>query len=136
MSTFKTGFPEGTAADIAVGTEENPRNWSPAILATAITTAITVVAAERTGTTDTLVAAESGMYLYYTDSGAVTITPPSGDVSGLIFHLTSVGAGGIALDTTGLTILGSAGVAGAQGVTMTVVGTDAADTYIVIGGGA
>ena len=40
MSTFKTGFPDGTDADLAAGTEENNRNWSSSILAVAIATAV------------------------------------------------------------------------------------------------
>lgn len=90
------------------------------------------------GTSDTLAAGDNGKYNYYTDAALVTVEIPTDAEDdlpdGFSTSLTAAGAAGLTLDVTGVTVVGGANTTIAQGETMVVIKTAAANTWLVIGG--
>lgn len=92
------------------------------------------------GTADTLASGDNGKINRYTNASAVTVTLPTDAADDLAdgFNCTLIceGAGGLSLDTTGLTIAGGSNTSISQGEAMVVVKTATANTWNVIGGTA
>lgn len=90
------------------------------------------------GTTDTLAATDNGKVNVYSNASAVTVTIPtdaSDDLAdGFECLLLAAGAGGLSLDTTGITLIGdSPSTTAAQDQSIYVKKTSTANTWIVIG---
>lgn len=93
----------------------------------------------RTGTTDTLIASQHGNTIRYSNAAQVVVTLPTDAANdlpdGFWALLFAEGAGGLTVNTTGLTLVGSSPfTAISQNEVLFVMKTPVANTWMVIGG--
>jgi hypothetical protein len=108
-------------------------------LSVALAVAETPAPVVISGTTDTLSAVDNGVTNQYTNNSLVTVTIPTDAtedlVDGFWCGLYAVGAGGLQLSTTGITLVGSPRTEISQDQFMIVVKTATANTWMVVAGG-